>query len=359
MAKNDCTAKECTKCGVRKPIGDFYRRTERTYFSRCKACVSTDTKARKDAADSTRADRRVAKKRQELMGVKACPTCGVEKALTTDNWYRLSGSSTGFASSCKACAAAKQMLVRRKPGYLEGLAEADRLLSIGQKRCEKCSAVSGVAEFSKDKRRRDGLSGYCRSCVSIVNKQYRETHRDRLSKRRKEAATRDIAKNRERARIYRQKNRDMVLAKMRDWYHQNKDALSVKARLYRLENRERLQKQKRIYRRGRAEVDHVYAMKVRISGLIAVSLRCRNYTKKSRTHQILGCSYDFFVRHLEKQFMPGMSWDNRNEWHIDHIVPLASAQSEDDVIRLNHFTNLRPMWAKQNIAKASKALYLI
>ena len=49
-----------------------------------------------------------------------------------------------------------------------------------------------------------------------------------------------------------------------------------------------------------------------------------------------------------------MTWDNRDEWHIDHIVPLSLAQTVDEVYYLNHHTNLRPLWVKDNISKGDR-----
>jgi hypothetical protein len=51
-----------------------------------------------------------------------------------------------------------------------------------------------------------------------------------------------------------------------------------------------------------------------------------------------------------------MCWENRNEWHIDHIVPLSSAKTEDEVYGLCHYTNLQPLWAKDNLQKSNKLL---
>jgi hypothetical protein len=49
-----------------------------------------------------------------------------------------------------------------------------------------------------------------------------------------------------------------------------------------------------------------------------------------------------------------MSWENRRLWHIDHIIPLALAKNEDQLIKLNHYTNLRPLWAKDNLVKSAR-----
>lgn len=54
-----------------------------------------------------------------------------------------------------------------------------------------------------------------------------------------------------------------------------------------------------------------------------------------------------------------MTWQNRGEWHIDHIVALATAKTEADVLALNHFTNLRPMWGPDNLKKGAKQTHLI
>ena len=51
-----------------------------------------------------------------------------------------------------------------------------------------------------------------------------------------------------------------------------------------------------------------------------------------------------------------MSWDNYGEWHIDHIIPLASATTEEGVLKLYHYSNLQPLWAKDNLSKGSKIL---
>jgi hypothetical protein len=69
---------------------------------------------------------------------------------------------------------------------------------------------------------------------------------------------------------------------------------------------------------------------------------------------MLGCSFEVFKAHLQKQFTKGMGWHNMSKWHIDHIVPLASAKTESELIALAHFSNLRPMWAADNMSKHAK-----
>lgn len=85
-------------------------------------------------------------------------------------------------------------------------------------------------------------------------------------------------------------------------------------------------------------------------------LKDKGYSKKSKTIQILGCSYVEFKEHLENQFKPWMNWENHGKyngtlnygWDIDHIIPVSSAKTEAEVIQLNHFSNFQPLCSKVN-----------
>tara|TARA_R110000868_G_scaffold95522_8_gene262680 strand:+ start:713 stop:1312 length:600 start_codon:yes stop_codon:yes gene_type:complete len=67
--------------------------------------------------------------------------------------------------------------------------------------------------------------------------------------------------------------------------------------------------------------------------------------------------------HIERQFIKGMSWDNRSEWHVDHIIPLSSfkftSSSDPEFQAAWALSNLRPLWAKENIVKNKKRTLLL
>jgi hypothetical protein len=71
---------------------------------------------------------------------------------------------------------------------------------------------------------------------------------------------------------------------------------------------------------------------------------------------MLGCDYQTAFKHIESRFKKGMSWDNFGDWHIDHIIPLASAKTEEELIELCHYTNLQPLWAEENLIKGDKII---
>jgi hypothetical protein len=102
-----------------------------------------------------------------------------------------------------------------------------------------------------------------------------------------------------------------------------------------------------------------YAMAERVSRLVAWALASVGAIKKSATFDMLGYTPAALKSHLEKQFTKGMSWDNRAEWQVDHIIPISTARCEADVITLNQLSNLRPMWSKQNTSKGSRRHHLL
>lgn len=57
---------------------------------------------------------------------------------------------------------------------------------------------------------------------------------------------------------------------------------------------------------------------------------------------------------LESKFQTGMTWDNYGEWQLDHRIPLDSAVNEEDLYKLNHYTNLQPLWKEDNLRKSNK-----
>ena len=76
--------------------------------------------------------------------------------------------------------------------------------------------------------------------------------------------------------------------------------------------------------------------------------------KPTKTEIMLGCTFTELRAHLELMFKDGMNWSNKGKWHIDHIVPLSSAKTQDEVIRLCHFKNLQPLWERDNKKKGNK-----
>lgn len=125
---------------------------------------------------------------------------------------------------------------------------------------------------------------------------------------------------------------------------------------YNIENREKLNTLRNIYNKNRKKNDPLYKLTINIRSFILSSLKTKGYVKKSKTNEILGCSFEDFQIHLENKFESWMSWNNRGlyngdfnyGWDIDHIIPLSSAKTEDEIIKLNHYSNLQPLCSYTN-----------
>jgi len=95
---------------------------------------------------------------------------------------------------------------------------------------------------------------------------------------------------------------------------------------------------------------------VLLSKLILSSFNRKGYSKKSKTKEILGIDFNGFMKHIESQFKDGMSWHNRGGWELDHIIPVSLGKTEEEIIKLNHYSNFQPLWREDNLKKSNKVL---
>jgi hypothetical protein len=106
--------------------------------------------------------------------------------------------------------------------------------------------------------------------------------------------------------------------------------------------------------RDNRKSDPLLRFKDRARNNINFALKNPNNKKPKKAESFLSCSASFFKSHISSQFLEGMSFSNYGEWQIDHKIPLAVAKTENDVLLLCHYTNLRPLWAKDNLIKGKK-----
>jgi len=100
--------------------------------------------------------------------------------------------------------------------------------------------------------------------------------------------------------------------------------------------------------------DPVVKLKVKIRSTISKKFARKGFKKNNKAESILGCSFSFFKSYIEARFKNGMTWENYGEWHFDHIIPLATANTEKEVIELNKYSNFQPLWKIENILKRDK-----
>jgi len=172
-------------------------------------------------------------------------------------------------------------------------------------------------------------------------------------------------KKNEKQKIYRKENKE----KLRAYREANKDKIRSKQKIYNQANKDKLQQYfKKYFQKNKLKVYANINNKLKTDPQYKLSLSLRrrlrcalkgNYKNGSAIND-LGCSIEELKKHLESKFQEGMSWDNWSYegWHIDHIKPLASFDLTDrnQLLQACHYTNLQPLWAKDNIAKSDKII---
>ena len=203
--------------------------------------------------------------------------------------------------------------------------------------CSSCKIEKNYIDFNKNKSRKDGYQNTCISC----NKIYIIKNKELIKKKKK---------------IYYDKNKDEILSKKKEYHINNKQEILKIKKEYSKNNREKINTYYRLYSKKRKEKDNLYKLTCNIRTLIGMSIKGKGYTKKSKTSEYLGCTFNEFKIYIEEKFIENMTWENRMEWHLDHIYPISLAKTEEEIIKLNHYTNFQPLWAIDNIRKGNKII---
>lgn len=191
--------------------------------------------------------------------------------------------------------------------------------------CSKCGLKKDVSEFYK---LRGSTRPECKNCTYKSNRKYRENNRDFIRSLKRKYHNSDIGK--ETNRKYTKKYRENIPKEVKD----------------------KLRLSHKIWCHNQYNSNSRYKLIVSIRNLIGKSFR--NQIKSKSTIDILGCSIDEFRIYIENQFTDGMNWGNQGEWHLDHITPISWATNEDEILKLNHYTNFKPMWGTDNIKKGNR-----
>jgi hypothetical protein len=252
--------------------------------------------------------------------VKICPRCKTEQPLS--NFHKC--KKNGIKTYCKKCLKEynrkyenEQRSMKRGISVSEILEEETTISlaqSLDKKYCYGCKNILDKECFGKLKCSKDGLNTKCKKCNSKRSLKYHHDNNSEIKK--------------ERAKKYREENGEKIRALYRSWL-----------------------KEKRT-------TNPTYAFLLRIRSRLYWYFKNNNMNYKINKDdmEMIGCSPTDLKLHLENQFVDGMSWENYGHkgWHIDHIIPLSSAKTVEEVLSLNHYTNLQPLWAVDNRKKGKK-----
>lgn len=216
-------------------------------------------------------------------------------------------------------------------------------------------------EYKKEyyKKNIDKRKKYLLKNKEKIEKQLKKYYKNNKTKLLKEMKIRSN-NNKDRLKEYRKeyyiKNKD----KLKEYYIKNEEHYKE----YRIKNKDKLKRYNdnldrkeymKKYTREKRKTDDIFRIKNILRNRIRNFLKRKQWAKQSRTMDMLGCTGKELKEYLEKQFTLGMNWKNHGfGWHIDHIIPLASVKTKEDLIKLCHYTNLQPLWARENISKGAK-----
>ena len=172
-------------------------------------------------------------------------------------------------------------------------------------------------------------------------------------------------------REYYNNNKSVALANKKEYYQKNKESIKDKRKEYRdtpagkerrkeynqkyyATNREKLIQDSIEYECERKKIDPLYRAVRNVRNRARKAFKEGAFSKT--TESLLQCSLANLKIHIESKFQDGMSWDNYGYtgWHVDHIIPLSSANSLEELEKLSHYTNLQPLWAVDNMIKGAK-----
>jgi hypothetical protein len=220
------------------------------------------------------------------------------------------------------------------------------------KNCTGCKITKNLTEFNKNKSSADGLSYKCKACKAEIDAKYRETHKESIRAKDKIYCAINSEKKKERAKIWYSENKERSKESKRIWNGKNAEYIRAHKRKYNDANRDWLNKYMNEYQKNRYQTNIAYRLRQLCNSRIRACLR----KKTKSTIEYIGCTTEFLKAWIESQFYDDMSWDNMRTWHIDHVKPCASFNfdEESDIYECFHWSNLRPLYAKENIAKRDK-----
>jgi len=239
---------------------------------------------------------------------KKCSKCDDWKVLKV--FYKDKKKWDGLQSQCKVCNNIAKEQKRRKLGIKPKRTEHRFQGALEEKHCLGCKEWKVLKEFNKHKQNSDGLQSQCKVCMATAYKKRVSTELGR-----------------ERTRAQGRKNARKRIANGKT----------------------------NAYRRKRRREDPVFNIIGRLRARVNQAIKRQSAKKTIGTIELLGCTSAFFRRYIEKQFVDGMKWENRDKWHIDHRVPCAAFNLLDPLEQRCCFwyKNQQPMWANDNLYKSN------
>lgn len=161
-----------------------------------------------------------------------------------------------------------------------------------------------------------------------------------------------MKRNQEVTKAYLEKNKEKIKEQKKEYYLKNKDKFINYGKEYRTINRVNLNKK----RMDKKKNNNIFRLSCNSRTLINSAFKQKGFKKLTKTEILIGCSFELFKQYLESKFEAWMNWDNYGKyngelnygWDVDHMIPLSSAKSEEELLKLLHYDNCQPLCSYTN-----------
>lgn len=207
------------------------------------------------------------------------------------------------------------------------------------KTCSSCKIEQTIMNFHKYKKSKDGHTHRCKSCVS---------RKTTISSENKKCTSCEIIKSI--GDFNKRSDGKLGRNSVCKLCYQDKQTK------WRFNNEERYLEYRRNYYMNRRTSDDAFKITSNLRCRLYQFLKSKKMSKNNSTFEIIGCTPEYLRIYIENKFTDNMSWDNYgyDGWHLDHIIPLSRVNTIDDIYKLFHYTNLQPLWGKENMKKSDK-----
>jgi len=234
--------------------------------------------------------------------------------------------------------------------------------------CKKCNEFKDIYSFGKNKSKKDGIDIYCKKCnaqktksciknkdkISEYNRIYRLNNSDSIKEYNKNYYINNESIIKNRISDYEKTEKSKEYKK--EYRFRNKERISEYGKKYRESNKDNLREYFREYRKDKRSTDLLYKLRDILRHRISTAIKSNGFSKRNKTIDIIGCEIVEFKIYIESKFEEWMTWENYGKyngelnygWDIDHIIPLISAENEEELLKLCNYNNLQPLCSKVN-----------
>ena len=280
------------------------------------------------------------------VATKTCRTC---HACKTVDLFRKKHNQ------CKACMAAYQRKYRqenkeKKDAYNREYRQENKEKLAAKQRKYRQENKEKLAAYFREYRQEN------KEKLAARKRKYRQENKEKVAANNREYYQQNKEKIAANQREYRQENKEKVAAYFREHYQENKETIAAGQRKYRQQNKEKIAAYKREYLRKRRRLDPEFNLLCRLRNRMYKAVKAAGLDKKyASSSELLGISPQGLKEWLEAQFTEGMTWENRSDWEVDHIIPCYAF---DLTVEQNQricfwYKNLQPLWRQDNLQKSN------